>query len=237
MKEIKIIAHRGASAEAPENTLASITKALNLGVDFIEIDVHLSGDHIPVVMHDHTLGRTTNSAKKRHITELTLAELKKLDVGSWHHSSFSGETLPALKDVLALDFYDSGLMIELKNSPYSAEKVVDEVLKVVYEVNPSFPLIFGSFEPDLLQAIHAKDPTLSLIYIIEEESLIDAFHCKHVAVSEKILKAEVVKSLLHKHKEIWTFTVDSPVRAKELQKLGVTGIITNNPSYLQKYFI
>lgn len=236
MNKTKIIAHRGASHEAPENTLVSIKRAIDLNFDYIdlEIDVHLSSDHVPVVIHDHTVERTTTSKLNRKISEMTLAEIKLLDAGGWHHESYTGEQVPTLKEVLELDFNGCGLMIELKRSPFNPDQVASKIMEVVSAAKPLRRLIFGSFEPELLRAIHLINPKLDLIYIVEEKELINQFNCNHMAVCEKLLTPDLIQELLDRKKEIWSFTVDCPTRAAELKAFGVHGIITNNPREIKK---
>jgi glycerophosphoryl diester phosphodiesterase len=238
MTQIKLIAHRGASSEAPENTLASIQKALSLGIDFIdiEIDVHLSKDFVAIVMHDDFTDRTTRGSKERRaITEMTLEEIKALDAGSWFGETYVNERIPTLMEVLSLNFGTAGIMIELKKSPFPAEKVASVVMEVLSQVNRIERLLIGSFEPDLLDAIHKLDPTLKLIYIVEDLNRLESFNNKLLAIDHKLLTKDLMEDLINKHKEIWSFTVDSPHRAQELIKYGVTGIITNNPRYIQRF--
>ena len=95
---VDVICHRGNSADAPENTLASIRAAFELGCDVVEIDVRRSRDGVPVIIHDDTVDRTTDGAG--HVADLTLAELKTLDAGSWKGDRFSGERIPTLEEAL-----------------------------------------------------------------------------------------------------------------------------------------
>src|SRR3972149_9393656 len=97
---VMVIAHRGFSGQAPENTLASFKKARELGSDMIELDVRFSKDGHMVVMHDDTLDRTTNGRGK--VADYTLKELKQLDAGSWFAPQFSDERIPNLNEVLEL---------------------------------------------------------------------------------------------------------------------------------------
>src|SRR5207245_7355610 len=107
--------HRGNAAEFPENTLAAFASALELGVDVIECDVHLSADGALPVIHDHLLDRTTNGSGL--VRDLTLAELKRLDAGSWKGAAFAGERIPELSEVLALARARAGAASEIKNLP------------------------------------------------------------------------------------------------------------------------
>jgi glycerophosphoryl diester phosphodiesterase len=98
--EMLIIAHRGASKFAPENTLPAIQKAIDLGVDYVELDVRHTSDGIPVLMHDRTIDRTTSGSGE--IAQISLAELRELDAGSWFHERFQGTRVPTLEEALTL---------------------------------------------------------------------------------------------------------------------------------------
>src|SRR5258706_16292065 len=101
-----VIAHRGASGNAPENTLAAFRKAVALGATFIETDLHLSRDAHFVAIHDATVNRTTNGQGAVH--DMTLAELRRLDAGSWFGSGFGGEWMPTLEKLLAFSKKNDG---------------------------------------------------------------------------------------------------------------------------------
>ncbi|MDI9413653.1 MAG: glycerophosphodiester phosphodiesterase family protein [Bacillota bacterium] len=109
-----VIAHRGASSLAPENTLAAINKAIELNADLIEIDVHLTRDGHPVVIHDKTVGRTTSGSGK--VSRLSLTQLKQLDAGSWFGEHFKGEKIPTLEEVLLICQNRIPLLVELKST-------------------------------------------------------------------------------------------------------------------------
>src|SRR5438093_10169319 len=98
MKKPLVIAHRGASERAPENTLAAFSLAYDLGADGIELDVHLSRDRVPVVIHDDTLERTTDGNGR--VRALGILELKRLDAGGWKGEAFKGEKIPTLAEVV-----------------------------------------------------------------------------------------------------------------------------------------
>jgi len=110
---IDVIAHRGASAYAPENTLAAFKKAQEMGADWFELDCQLSKDQEVVIMHDETVDRTTNG--HGNIRDLTLYELKQLDAGSWKGPEFAGERIPTLAQCLDLAKFKIGVYIELKS--------------------------------------------------------------------------------------------------------------------------
>jgi glycerophosphoryl diester phosphodiesterase len=124
-----IDAHRGASKYYPENTMLSYEKAVELGADLIELDVHLSKDGIPVVIHNHTLDETTNG--KGMVKDYTLEQLKRLDAGSWFSEQYAGLQIPTLEEVLLWAKGKTWISIELKQTPYyydgMEEKVVNQI--------------------------------------------------------------------------------------------------------------
>jgi glycerophosphoryl diester phosphodiesterase len=156
-----LMAHRGNSGLAPENTLAAFGKALETPAEWIELDVHLSADGEVVVMHDATVDRTTDG--QGAIAELTLAELKKLDAGSWFGPEFAGETVPTLAEVVGLVGSRIRLNVEVKSSadPQSSRKVV-AVLRDGGVLERSLISSFG-LEALLETRRHWHDPVLGLI--------------------------------------------------------------------------
>lgn len=232
-----IIAHRGASAEAPENTISSIQRAIDIGVDFIEIDVHLSLDSIPVVIHDPTPRRITGGKIKKKIERMNLEDIRNLDAGSWFQAQFSKEKIPALKEVLALDRKSAGLMIEIKKGGVKPEAMADALIKVIG--NPKGQnLLLGSFAPEILRAISDQNPYISTMGILEKKSMIPIFRgmkLPRLAIWYKILDDNLIKSLQDEGIEVWTFTVDKPEIADHLISLNVNGIITNDPRLLKSY--
>ena len=111
---IEIIAHRGYSAERPENTIASFDLAVNSGLPLIELDTHLTLDKIPVVMHDSDVDRTTNGTGP--INSLTLEEIKKLDAGSWFDVAYSNQQVPTLEEILIRYKNRAHIFIEIKSN-------------------------------------------------------------------------------------------------------------------------
>ena len=127
---VKVIAHRGASGMAPENTIAAVKAAIDLNVDIVEIDVHMSTDGEIFAFHDDSLERTTNGRGK--IKNKDSHYLKQLDAGSWFDEKFRDEKIPTLSEILSLDFKESKLIIEVKNvnNVYAGiEKRIFEIVK------------------------------------------------------------------------------------------------------------
>ncbi|MBA2727251.1 MAG: hypothetical protein H0U49_03650 [Parachlamydiaceae bacterium] len=236
-----IIAHRGCSAEAPENSLASIKRAIEIGVNYIEIDIHLTKDLVPVVIHDPNLLRTTNQRSNLEVEKNDLAVLKAFDIGSWYHSDFHNERLPTLDEVLRLDFKGAKLMIEIKKDLFPAELIVPQILNVVKKnCDPQLPIphYLGSFNTAIVKEIRKEAPTAKTIGILENLELVDTFLRMKVhtlAIWVKLLNQEIITSLQTKGAEIFTFTVNTPEICQELLNMGIDGIITDNPLMLKKF--
>jgi glycerophosphoryl diester phosphodiesterase len=239
---MEIIAHRGFSKKAPENTLSSVSLAFQNPVDYVEIDVHLSRDGIPVVIHDAVLGRTAPEANSQRITEMTLDRIQKLDVGSWFDASFKGEKIPTLEDILELDFGNSGLMIEIKKGHSPIKPLVTAVGKVVRNAlkkHPEKKILIGSFSFQVLKEMQLQFPALPLIGIIEDFNHladVNSIVFSRLALWHKLLTPSLLKTLQNKNTKVWTFTVDDPLAAKSLHEMGVHGIITNDPESISRAF-
>lgn len=231
-----LIAHRGVSYEAPENTLSAISRAIDLRTDWIEVDLHITKDGVPVVIHDSSLMRTTNNKDPVCVEDLTLAELKKLDAGSWFSPSFAGEQIPTLEEVLALDRKGVKLMLEIKKGRSSAEELCSKILSVLPSQDES--IILGSFEPDIMS--YLLTTKYSVIGIIEESRFIETFlqmGIKHLALWSKILEPRLTERLHEQGVMVWVFTVDDLKTAEFLKALGVDGIISNNPRFLREHVL
>jgi glycerophosphoryl diester phosphodiesterase len=153
-----LYAHRGASAEAPENTLAAFRRALAVGADGIELDVHLSADGVPVVIHDETLERTTDGAGP--VSAQSLAGLASLDAGGWFAPEFSGEGVPTLAEVLRLLAGRLRLNLEVKDA--RAGWAVLDLLRHF----PQTDAVLSSFDHSLLARLRRIAPDLPLAMLV-----------------------------------------------------------------------
>ncbi len=231
---MKLIAHRGASKEAPENTLASIHKALEIGVDLIEIDVHLTKDNVPVVIHDAILGKTTNNTLQERITHLTWAQVQQLDVGSWFGEAFAGEKIPSLEQVLAIDRGSTGLMIEIKKGHSSVKPLVSAVLDLVFKYkSPHY--VIGSFSYHIVEELKKRWPECPICGIVEDFNMVSTFkemNLPRVVLWHKLANPELIQSFHQENAEVWVYTVDDHA-AEALASFGVDGLITNDPRNLK----
>lgn len=235
---MKIIAHRGASTYAPENTLAAFKKALEQQADGIELDVRLSKDNVPVICHDATINRT--SSGKGYIHKKTVSELKKHDFGSYFHKKFKDEKIPTLEEVLQLiGDAEITLNIELKNGPIIPLHLEREVLNLVYKYNFQNRVIYSSFDHISLQRLAQLDPNakiglifhMNLIhlfdYVAHTGMNIHSIHPNHFYVNEEMLHMAKSRSL-----EVNIYTVNNRKMALSYKEMGVDGLITNDPLIL-----
>ncbi len=230
-KKLIITAHRGASGWAPENTLAAFKKAIELDSDYSELDVHLSKDGEVVLLHDENLDRTTDG--EGGVWNYTLAELRKLDAGSWFAPEFAGEPLPTLQEVIRLVKGKMKLNIEIKisgNEPSIAEKVVE----IVRAENFVHQCMITSFDKTTVIRCKEIAPEIKAGFIFNEKNTEDYLNgsweilsCKYTVVNQ-----DFVNSARKAGKQIHVWTVNEKDMMKKIIAFGVDGIITNYPDRL-----
>jgi len=220
----KIIAHRGASAHAPENTIAAFQLALEQGADGIELDVMLSKDGHLVVIHDNTVDRTTDG--KGAVRDMTLEELKSLDAGG-------GQRIPTLEEVLELFGGCFIINIELSNYVSIFNKLPIEAAKMVKNHQLGKSVIMSSFNPFNLPRFHAILPEVDLGLLTDPNKAkkwvwrlfnYDALH-PHFSDVDQVL----VAALHRRNRKVNVWTVDDPQEIRRLAALEVDSIITNDP--------
>ncbi len=223
-------AHRGASGWAPENTLAAMHLALQMGANSLELDVHLSSDHEPVVLHDDTLDRTTNGSGL--VRQYSLVELQTLDAGSWFGAEFSGEKLPTLKQVID-QTGKARLNIEIKGGADTA--IVAEAVVAQIRANKAEKRsLVTSFDEQALQAVKQIAPQMpvGLIAFNRRPDLLagdwEAVSCHYEFVDEPFVRAVRDSG---KHLLVWT--VNEIDEMRRLLNLDVDGMISNYPDRLQ----
>ena len=233
MKQPVIIAHRGASAAAPENTIAAFKRAVELGAGGIEFDVQLSLDGQPVVIHDETVDRTSNGTG--WVKDKTLEELKTLDFGSWFAPGFSGERISTLEEVLFLLSSWTGMLnIEIKSGPVFYHGIEKKVVGLVRKYNMSHRVIISSFNHYSLVEVAGIAPEIGTGVLYMEglyEPWSYAIKLGACAVHPLFhtLVPEVVEGCRENGIAVNTFTVDRPELIKKMIVMGVDGIITNVP--------
>lgn len=230
-----ILGHRGASRAAPQNTLAAFRRAVEMGADGVELDVHLSADGVPVVIHDGRVDALTDGAGA--VEDLTLAQLQALDAGARFDAAFAGERIPTLEATLATFGQQLLFNIELKSFGRRDAALEAATVAVVKRLGLEQRVWFSSFKPYALWQVRRLAPEIpcGLLYdglsltalLLEPVTPHEALHPYHGLLSpEKIRRAH--------RRGLWvaTWTVDDVERARTLASWGVDAIITNTPDRL-----
>ena len=159
------VGHRGAKGHAPENTLVAFQRGLELGAQVVETDVHLSSDGEVVIIHDHTLDRTTNG--KGYVKDMTLAELKQLDAGAWFDSHFQGQRILTLAELLEWARPRVPVAIEIKNGPIYYPGIAEKVVRLLREYHMLGQVLLLSFDHYVLREAKMLEPELAtgILYV------------------------------------------------------------------------
>jgi glycerophosphoryl diester phosphodiesterase len=228
------IAHRGASGYAPENTFAAFRKALAMGAGFVETDLQLSRDARFVAIHDATVNRTTNGQGAVH--DLTLADLRKLDAGSWFGSEFAGERIPTLEEILEFaKKHDVVFYLELKPfGSWGGEHALISALRESGEIARSVVI---SFDPGTLAAIRKIEPTLmtGLLFdgqITEPLEKAQEIGARQIAVRGDLVTPRLLKEARSRDLQVVCWTVNHPAHMRLLVEAGVDGLISDYPDRL-----
>jgi glycerophosphoryl diester phosphodiesterase len=235
MPQPLVIAHRGASADAPENTIAAFELALEQGADGIEIDVHLSKDDHPVVIHDFTLERTSDGAGP--VRERTVRELKRLDGGGWRGRLFRGQRIQTLEEVLERFRDRTRFWIELKGGSDLYAGIEERVVSLIeiYEVLDR--ALVQSFDHTALERIRALNREVKLGTLVAQPPLppVGSFPAEADAVCPgvNLLSEGTVQELNAAGVGCYVWTVNEPAQMDRLVKWGVSGIITDRPGLLK----
>jgi len=233
MKRPIIIAHRGASAYAPENTMSAFRKALSLGAEGIELDVHMTRDGHVVVIHDDKIDRTSNG--KGFVKDYSLNELREFDFGSWFGKEFEGEKIPLLEDVLDLLKGWTGLLnIEIKSGPTLHSGIEEKVADIIKKYDFVDYTIISSFNHYSLVKMKKILPEVRTGVLYSEGIYEPWVYAKHVGAyaihpSYYNIVPEIMEGCIKHGIAVNPFTVDDPDLIRKIAAAGVTGIITNVP--------
>lgn len=232
-KQGEIIAHRGFSAIAPENTLIAFKKAIENEATGVEFDLQLSGDYHFVIIHDPTVDRISETQGK--VAELTLKELKTLDVGSWFNQEFKGEKIPTLREVLDL-FANTilTLYIEVKECYYWRDQDINNLVKLLTKYQNNIYLI--SFDHQFLNRVRQQSSLIKIGYNVKTKAdYLQALelakknqgHCicseYHLLLNNPFL----IKKAQEYNLKVLAWTVDNLEEINQLKQLNIQGIMTN----------
>ena len=232
-----IVAHRGYRQKYPENTLAAFKAAVEAGVSMIELDVNFSRDRKVVVIHDATLERTTDGHGA--VSDNTMAELKKLDAGSWFDPRFADQHLPELSEVLDLVNGRARVNIEIKAHAYEhnhpPDAIEKQVVELVKQKNMQDSVLISSFEIDILVqiasmqepaaiALISKTPVSNRIIEICTSLKVFSWHPDHLIVTPRQVDMMHVAGL-----KVFPYNVDTYEDYVKMMKMKVDGVITDDP--------
>ena len=226
------IAHRGASGIAPENTLAAFKKAIEIGVDAVELDLHGTSDGEVVVIHDASLDRTTDHHGP--INQTPLETIKRADAGGWFAPKFAGESVPTLGESLECITEKTVALLEIKD-PLIAEAVVAKVR----ETQTLNLTVIISFHTTVLETVRALEPRIPTGWLIGNpnncvppEQLcqrLGELGSSLLNVNHQRITAEFAYEVHRRGIALWCWTVDDVVRMREMRAFGVQGITSNYP--------
>ena len=225
MKPLLIIGHRGAKGHAPENALISFQKALDFGVDGIELDVHLSADNQIMVIHDETVNRTTNG--DGFLNQLSLQELKALRIADAHQ-------IPTLAEVLDLVDRKIFINIELKGKD-TAKPVLALIEKYIATKNWRYEsFLISSFDWNALQEVHQLNPKIALGVLTETDvdlaiGFAEFIKAKSIHPYFHLLNKENTMLMQQKGFQVFPWTVNEPEDIQKIKSYTVNGIITDFP--------
>ena len=236
---MEFIAHRGASAHAPENTLASFKKALEMKARFIELDIAESRDGRLVVIHDDNLKRVAGMPGR--VETYTAAQLKKMDVGSWFSERYAQEGVPTLEDVFELVGRKAEINVEMKGGCRIYPKIEEKLCRLLKRRALKSRVLISSFDHEALFHFRALDSRARIGYLLGRTSLSRAFEemadlkAESLNLSARQVSAQIVSQAHRKGFKVLAYTVNKIQEARRLAKIGVDGIFTNFPEMKNEF--
>ncbi len=233
MSNVEIIAHRGYSARAPENTLAALDAAVSAGADAVEFDIQTGGDGIPVLFHDAVLGRTTNGVGP--VRRRTLSQMQALDAGKWFGPNFAGEKIPSLAEAFEhLSARVGRIYAEVKG--FRELEDVDRMVRIAGVAGALRRTVFISMNWTLLDRMRTTTPGLAIGYIVDDSGQVDEaieraggdaaamidFDAKLLLANPAIAQRAQAAGI-----DLAVWTVDDPEEATRLRDMGIHRITTN----------
>jgi len=240
------IGHRGASAETPENTLAAFRRALEVGADGLELDLHLTRDGEVVVIHDDRVDRTTDG--RGFVHEMSLAGLRRLDAGSWFNRrcpdrarpAFAGAPVPTLQEVFDLARpVGAVLYLEIKHGPGYRPALVERVLAGLAQNRYAARAVIECFDHTVLAGVTRHNPALSICPLFEAGSagvlvVAAALGAPELAPHWTLVSPELVQAAHAAGRRVTAWTADDPAVMRALVAAGADAVITNFPSRLKQ---
>jgi len=233
-----IIGHRGASAVAPENTMAAFREAIAAGADGIEFDVRLSRDGVPVVIHDSTLRRT--GGVNQRVGDLTSPELSEIDVGAWFRpGSFAGERVPRLAELFELfQTNDLSLYLEMKcDSPAEYRPLAEVCCRMIDEHSLKERVVVECFQLAAIEVVKQIDPDIKTAALFDRVFIDQTIVARAkeigamaVALHHRLARKGLVEQSKQAGLHVAAWTVDDPIWIDRARAIGIDALITNDPA-------
>ena len=237
----RVIAHRGFSGEAPENTLVAIEKAIDVGADMVEFDVQVSRDGEVVVIHDETLDRTTNGSGL--VADQSLEELRKLDAGSWFGRSstgerFAGEKIPTLGEVL--DATRGRILVNIEIKTEAADTAPGPVAQLVRDRGMADQVIISSFNPKALELMRQIAPEIRRASLYEKalhrgwspSRVVAQVDTQAFNASRRVLTDAMLADAASAGLPVAVYTVDAAREMRRWIERGAAALFTNRPDVM-----
>ncbi len=232
-----VIAHRGSSGTAPENTLTAFREAVEAGAQMIELDVRMTRDYELAVMHDRRVDRTTNGCG--YVWDQTMAELRELDAGSWFSPRFRGEKVPSLRSVLGSLPFHVGVNIEVKTDgePRTDTALAESLILLIRELRLERRAVVSSFDHRFLRRLHRSDPQIltGILYLSlrdlgrKPSALARATGAVTFVCSRAQLRRRFIADAHASGLRVACYTVNTLSQLRQMQRAGVDAVITNYP--------
>ena len=225
-----IIAHRGASAVAPESTRPAIRAAIEAGADMIELDVQMTRDRRLIVFHDERLERTTNGSGR--LSARRYADLAQLDAGSWFHPRFAGERILLVSQAIRCIPPPRRMNLELKRTA-TRSTLLRHLIRLIRQMAVMKRLLISSFDSHLLKALPPSGLSRALICDHDpDRSLATAVRlgCESWHPSHRVVRPRHIHQAHAAGLRVYVWTVDEPRRARALAAWGIDGLFTNHPA-------
>jgi len=239
LKLPRIIGHRGAMGYAPENTIESVQTAAEMGVQWVELDVKLTKDDIPIIFHDETLERTTNDSGL--VAQTLYEDIANLEAGSWFGDSFAGIKIPTLEEMCeALIHLDLGLNLEIKPCPGREKETAEVALDHLSRIWDNHDnLLISSFSHVSLETAMEMAADWRRGLLIDEwpenwKDLADYLQVSVLNINGNECTREQVEAIIDMDYPILAYTINDPQRARILQSWGVDGVFTDVPDIIQE---
>ena len=232
----EVQAHRGASAIAPENTIAAFRAAAEAGAKWVELDVALSADGTLVVIHDDSVDRT--SSGKGSLGDLTGAQIGDFDAGSWFDPRFAGERIPTLAETISA-LGELGLSANVEIKQHKHHKSLDQLVRAVQadisKRAAGTQIMISSFDPEALKAMHALEPALEMAMLWvrppeDWEAQLAAIPASTIHMHYKALSIGLLEETAKRNIKVRAWTCNNPTQLVSFWDAGLTGVITDNPA-------